>query len=333
MIRKILIFLIFIFIVFWVGGAHLMKSKVSSLIKGTGSDNIKISYSDIKVSGFPLVWKVQLLEPKITLTDEHKTNEVLLKHLSIIFNYKLTEAKINFDKSMSFHDSRDADEESYDLSSLGEELIVDFKFEKPIFLLGNSDLSSSLKAIKINNLSFTVNQDQDQVFAVSNASLVFDKTINGKIENININVAGEYRSEKSLFKFQNASISLDMDYVTNLEVISEQDSNATFERSLNIKKWESTFGNATLGIKGSVGFSKNKLPEGEIAIAMTRYPELIDAVVPDEFIVSEMYLKRLVLKIVSLEPREGLDGDAKFKIKLGVDGATVGNVNLLQFGE
>jgi hypothetical protein len=310
-----------------------MKSKLSSLVKATESDNIKITYSDIKVSGFPFVWKVQLLDPKISLTDEIKTNEFLSKHLSIIFNYKLTEAQVNFDKSISFRDSRDTNTQSYDLVSLGEELLVDLKFEKPIFLLNNSELSGSLKSIKINNSGFSVNLGQAQMFSVSNASLVFDKTVSEKLENINIKASSEYKSENSPFKFQNANISADIDYVTNLEPIGKQEANVSFERSLNITKWESTFDNSSLGFKGNVGFSRNKLPEGEIAIWVTGYPELIDIIVPDEFIVSGMYLKKLIARIVNIVPGEGAEGDAKFKIKLGVDGATVGGVNLLQLGE
>lgn len=310
-----------------------MKSKVVSLIKDFESDNIKISYSDIKVSGFPFVWEVKILDPKISLTDQLKTSEFLSKYLSVIFNYKLTEMRINFDKSVSFHDSRDTDTQVYVLSSIGESPLVGLKFEKLIFLLNNSELSNSLKSIKINNLGFVVNREQEQVFAVSDVGLVFDKTVGEKLENINIKIAGEYKSETSFFKFQNANLSLDIDYITNLEIIGEQEANVSFERLVNITEGDFAFDKATLGLKGSIQLSRNKLPEGELAVSITGYPELMDAIIPEDFIVSGQYMKRLISRAVSVEPREEPEGDAKFKIKFGSEGASIGNINLMHLGE
>lgn len=69
MIRKILLLISLVVIVLWFAGAHFIKGRLISAITELSSDNVKISYQEIAVSGFPLAWEVEFLSPKVTVVD------------------------------------------------------------------------------------------------------------------------------------------------------------------------------------------------------------------------------------------------------------------------
>jgi hypothetical protein len=307
-----------------------MKGKVVSMIDIIHSDNLKLSYTDVKVSGFPFVWKVQIVNPKISVIDQLKISEILSDHLYIVFNYRLTEATIDFDKSILFHDSRDEESKNYELLSSKDKFLLKVKFEKPIYLLDNNKLGSFLSLIKISDLDFVFMEDTKQCFSISDGKLSFDKTINKELENFNLKISGEYKSDFDFLKFQNSKMLLDLDYVVNTVEISDE-TDVKFERLLKVKKSDFTFDDSFLGIEGTIAFTKTKLPEGEIFVTITNYLELIDSIVPDEFIVSNVYLKRVVERVKNSGFNDE-DENAKFKIRFGDDGITIGDINLLELG-
>ena len=83
MIRRIILYISLSFITFWFTGVYLIKYRVAALIKNSGSDNIKLSYDDIRVSGFPSRWEIRIIAPKVTFIDSINSRELSSKSLFI----------------------------------------------------------------------------------------------------------------------------------------------------------------------------------------------------------------------------------------------------------
>lgn len=73
----------------WFAGAHLIKNKLLLIAEEASSDNIKFSYQDTNISGFPFNWQVNFISPKLTLIEQKSLRDIVLPVLNVKFNYLL----------------------------------------------------------------------------------------------------------------------------------------------------------------------------------------------------------------------------------------------------
>ena len=106
MIRKIALALVVLFVLTWIVLAHFAKSKIVSFVNNSQTDNIKISYSDASIAGFPFGFQVRFASPKITIIDQAISREIASDYLNCSFSYKLGNAKLDFGKVLYYSSAR-----------------------------------------------------------------------------------------------------------------------------------------------------------------------------------------------------------------------------------
>lgn len=86
MIRKILLFICLAYTIIWFAIAYTIKSNVVSTINNSETDNIKISYSQIKISGFPSRLQISLIDPKIKFIEHVNSKELSTEKIDLFRN-------------------------------------------------------------------------------------------------------------------------------------------------------------------------------------------------------------------------------------------------------
>lgn len=332
MIRKIAIFSIAAFVVLWIAGAHLVKGRVIFLIKARESDNIKFAYEDIKASGFPFAWRVKIISPKFTVTDQIKSTDIAFEQMIIAFNYSLTKAVVDFGHKVNLSDLTESKPASYELVSDGSKLLMNINFNKSIYFLGSNLNWRDIRSLAINLPDMAGWQNEKQIFTVSDANLVFDRVQEGALENVNIKIGGDYKGKKDFFKFQSANIEVDLDYMSNNNTQQDNKSGILFERLLKINKGYLAFDKSSISLAGTINFNRDKLPAGDISVAMTRYSDLLNQISPPGFMLAQLPIKKIITRIAKHQAESDSSFDnnnLKFKIKFSDEGINVGDIKLL----
>ena len=68
--------------------------------------------------------------------------------------------------------------------------------------------------------------------------------------------------------------------------------------------------------------------EGKLSIHMVRYEDLVDLILPDDFIFSKPYVKKIIAKAAAIEFSNEIATEVNFDIELTDKGITLGRVNL-----
>lgn len=328
-IRKIILAFIVLFVLTWIVMAHMAKSKVISFINNSQGDNIKISYSDASVAGFPFSWTVRFAAPKITIIDQVSSREISSEYLNCVFNYKLSNASLEFGKIL--HYSAYTDEGQVDLELHSEDKMKLFaKFSKTLFKL---DSSSSLRQVTrnidfSNSLIVALNKAEDELFNLNDVSCNFQNNRSDEGEYLSLKLAGGYKSSFSGHRVNNANLLLDVNYIVPDKGASG-DNSVDFDRKLEIVRAKVNLDETSCDLKGNVSLSRSNLPQGKIAVELIRYDDLVDIIVPDDFLFSKPYMKKIVAKAASIEFSNDISDKVNFDIEFTDKGIAFGRVNLL----
>jgi hypothetical protein len=128
-----------------------------------------------------------------------------------------------------------------------------------------------------------------------------------------------------------AHLFLDLNYIMRDEQFSSV-GNFDYDHKLDINKGLLKFDNASIGIDGVVKLAKTSLPKGKMNIAMNQYQDVVDLLVPEDFIISKSYIKKIIAKatMASLN-KVASNGDAvEFDVNFSDKGVTIGKLNLLE---
>lgn len=331
MIRKIAIVFVALFVVSWIALAHFAKSKVTLFISNLQTDNAKISYSDASISGFPFAWKVRLASPKITIIDQDISREISSEYMDCTFDYKLGKAELNFGKDLYYSSSSDESAIEYKISS-DQDIIgfVDF-----IDVLYKIDLSNPIrkivKSIEVANSHlaiFTVNGEE--LFDLSGVTFKLSNNLVNNAENFSLNLASNYKSSFSERNVSSARLVLDVNYIVNVDNRAAIIEENNFDHKIEIQRAKINLDDASCGLTGSVVLARNIAPKGKISVELVDYENLVNILVPDDFIFSKSYMKRFIAKAASIDFSNAITNKANFDIEFSDKGIVLGNVNLLE---
>ena len=333
MIRKILLFIALSFSIAWFAGAYLIKSKVVSLIRNSNSENVKLLYNDIKVSGFPLAWKINLIEPKIIFINSADSKEISTEELICIFDFSLKKTKIVIEKELKYRQNL-GDEKTEYLLRLSKDIENSVKFIKPIYDLSTNDnIDTAVKSVQLKSKLLSFLHDDKEMFKIADLVFALNKDHYKENEDILIKLQALYEGPDNFLNFNSASLNFSGAF--NISVVSNLPS---YLNAFKVSELDIAFGDSQIGIKGAIAFTKGKLPQGKLTVNLVHYDNIINNIIPEHFIIPRVMLNNLVEKVVSNNSREfqrssnaRSDNDIKFDIEFSENGVNIGSINLLDF--
>lgn len=327
MIRRILFFIAIIYTGLWFTGAYLIKEKVVHLVNGLGSDNIKVSFADVKISGFPGNWAINLMAPKLTFINHIDHKEISFQKLVFIINFSFRKSIVVFDGQIIQKQSSKDGTAEYVLNS-GQPLKVILKFNKPLYAAVNQEnLFDIVKDMKFDNDIIKINYQNDDILTIDNITVGINKTGTVEREVTWVKFAVTYRGSSKVWDFGAANLNFDVIF-TNNPYSSFSDNYKTWYNDVEVKGLSFTLDDAKVYVKGAMQFPREQLPQGKFSIVLANYRDIIDKLWPQEFFISKLRIKELVEKVA-----DNLDytkQEAAFDIEISGQGIRVGSINLLE---
>ena len=331
MIRKTLFFSIILVAVIWLAGAHYVKSKLLESLESIESDNIKISYADANIGGSPFAWKIIFKEPKVTLVNQSSIHELSAEEAKFYFNYDLSAVRIKFPKKLEYKNS--SAEKAYNYSLVSEKHInTNVTFTEPLCFINAYLLEKThIKSFDVAIPSLKTIFDNRDIFHIANSRLQFTQNDIKEAGEYRLKIKGDYASDVSHLTIDKAYLSLDLNYTmrdANFSSLGAFD----YDHKLDIHKGIFKFDNASIGVDGVLKLAKTSLPKGKMNISMTQYQDVVDLLVPEDFMISKSYIKKVIAKatMASLNKVASNDDALKFEVSFSDKGVSIGNLNLLE---
>lgn len=337
MIRKILVSIFLLYILIWFAIAHIIKSNIINSINNLQTDNIKISYSQVKVSGFPGCLSINLLEPKIKLIGHANSKEISTDQVMFTPDFSFKKANITLGNNVKQVESFDEKQVEYIVQS--NDLIAGLvKFNKPIYSFSKADnLRSMVKFLEVNNKNLSVIHENKERFKISDLNLLVNKTKNVEDNEMFIKAHLLYSSEENLLNFKKAELDLSM----LAEIIEDQEKKTNSLKNININHLKFLCDDsAEIYLTGGLQLFKDSLPNGKLSFELTDYHKLVDKLIPSNWLLPRKIIKMLIDKVLVLPGTEiikveGQNLEPYEKIKLEINfsskGIFIGSTNLLEF--
>lgn len=326
MIRKVILISLVLAVGLWLAAAHIIKGRLSKSLEDMGSDNIKFSYQDTKISGLPFNWVVHFVSPKIDVTGQSEAYEIKIKEAVVSFDIMPRNMHINFGKSIECQRSRGELIQHYKLKS-DDDILVDVVLNQPIYELESaSHWESAFDSVEIYINSLKATENQIETFVLSGVNVKISKNRHDSLDKIMIDLAGDYSSLANYMKIKQANLLLNSAYLVNYS-----DENINFERKIEISKAKFKFDDSELALDGSLRLRSSSLPSGEVNISMLNYLNIIEVLVPDNFPIHKNYIQKAVTKASIIDANKIVDTNEKVQFKMRFDdrGISLGAINLM----
>lgn len=301
--RKILLSLI-LYVSIWTLSAHLIKYNTVKFIENSDTDNVKISYDKVAISGFPFAWNIIFHSMKITSIEKDGLNEILLNNLSI--KYYLYKIKIAVGNIISFNDTRNPEDIKNHkiISKINHD--IDISYDIPIFQVQIDDIFKNITSVEFNIAPVKYSSEGQLKFETTEGYLRINKSIAQNREIFKIKAA----TDATIVNNKNLNLRLLLDTHYIIPLISEVDSNPESEydyrvifNKLLIKSEQSMF-----NLSGALNFKREMAPIGKLKIIFKNYSSLIDELLPDNFIFS----KTEISNFINTNSKYENDGEASY---------------------
>ena len=326
-IRKILLLCIVVAVALWVVGAHLIKGKIVDKASQYNSDNIKLQFQDAKIFGFPFAWKIKLLSPKLTIVNQNSLKEISAEEIILSFGYSFTSATINLGRKIVYSEAHNGIMQTYTIIT-PLEINSDISFNNSLFFVSdNSNWKEQLKSFSSVVPQVSGFLEDKEVFNLAAVKLysIQEKKDDNNI--LRIKASGDCSSAVRYMEINKAHLLIDVGYH---EVLENESEKRDFERKFDLSNFQLKFDNASLDIKGVVRFSRSSLPQGKLDVAIHQYHDVVDALIPEGFIFSKSFFKKVISKATATELNKDDIANASFKIIFSDKGVTIGNLNLME---
>ncbi|MEM6338856.1 MAG: hypothetical protein AAF673_02890 [Pseudomonadota bacterium] len=297
------------------------------------NSNVDFSYKDSSIGGFPFSWKISIKEPRIALISRSAAREISAEKAEFCFDYDLNSVSVSLPEAIEYNFNRA--EAFYNYSLLSEDKVtakvsfIDSLYKIP----GDKKWTTNyIKTVDLRLPDMKAIHENEEIFYVSNSNVRLLQDYADDIDRYRVKVSSDYRSDVSHIKINKAHLLLDFDYIIRNNSNFEYESLENFDHKFSIKKFLFRFDNASLDVAGSLKLARSSLPDGKIKISMMQYRDVVDFVVPEDFIISRSYIKKVIAKstMASLNKVASNDDDVKFEINFSDKGILIGNLNLLE---
>lgn len=337
MIRKILVSIFLVYILIWFTTAHIIKSNIVNTINNSQTDNLKISYDQVKVLGFPGRLKISLLEPKIKLIGHTNSKEISTDQVIFTPDFSFKKANLILGNNIKQVENFDDQQTEYNLQS-NDVITALVKFNKPIYKFSKTDnLTSLVKSVGINNKNLSVIHQNKEFCNISDLDFLVNKTQGIENDEMFIKTHLLYSSGENLFNFKKAELDLSM----LTEIVEDQEKKTNSVKNINIDYLKFLCDDsAQVYLTGGIELFKNSLPNGKLSFELTDYHKLVDKLIPNNWSLPRKIIKMLIDKALILPGAEVIKADDQNlgsyeKVKLDVTfsnkGIFIGSTNLLEF--
>lgn len=280
MIRKILFFIILFFISGWFAGAYFTKAKTVALVKSLESDSIKITYDDVRVLGFPKLWKIKFINPKVQLPIYPRLQTFSAKEILCIFDPSFKKVKLEFGYDIKqTENSHDQITENLIISN--QPLDIMAKFSKALYQISFGDsLKNIIKSVVFNNETLIVKNNDKIIFELSDLLLSINKNLGSKKnENIMITLRGEYKAAKDFWHFTHATFDMDSRFESE---------------NIKLNHFVLTLDDSKIDVTGEAKISPYQIPQGKLTITLDNYSNIIDKLLPSNFTLQKSIVKNII---------------------------------------
>lgn len=348
MIRKILIAIFLVYTLIWLIIAYTVKNNIVNIVKDAQTDNIKLSYSQVRISGFPLYMRINLVDPKIKFIDHINSKEISAKKMKFLFDFSFQKADMVFGDQIKQQENFADKLIEYDVNSK-ENIILSVKLNKPLYKLLSKDWLRSIESIQWNNKLLVVNHENKEIFNIIDLAFLIK---NEKSQNDSQNSEGDknlavqlsllYDSAEDFLNFKKAKLDLD----SLINIASNPTIGENFIKNLTINHLIfSSEDNSQVNLTGSLGFFVRHLPKGKLFFEVTNYHKVVDKLIPNNLLLPKEMIKTLIEKAANSslseivksdfnEPNFGKIGTyekIKFDIEFSDKGINIGSINLIEF--
>lgn len=336
MIRKILFFILALFVSFWFSSVHLIKNRIIDILNNLNSDNFVIKYDDIQISGFPVNWCIRIVNPNIVLINHLVLRELVLEYLDVVLDYKLDSAIVNIGKTLKYqHSSQSQNFERNIYASDDIKIFARFVKNLYFFTFNKCDTCSiyhifDLLHIDVHKFSISDIDIGKYVFFVKKFQFLFSRKYN---DEFSAKLGFHYRSNIESSKIQKAAFLLDTDYKTrsisnasNITNANDEDVIINYDNLLKINESYLSLNENRLILNGILYFNKNnKFPFGDISVSIYGYHNIMDNIPTNSFLLPKQQLKQMLDKAISLELGEyPVSNNTKFSIIFSGDTIKIG---------
>lgn len=336
MIRKILIAVFLLYTLIWLLAAYTAKNNIVNIVNNLGKDNIKLSYSQVRISGFPFHMRINLVDPKIQFIDHINSKEILVERIKFLVDFSFQKVDIVFGGEIKQQENFGDKLIEYDVNSK-ENIVLLVKLNKPLYKISSKDGLRSIKSVQCNNKLLVVNHENKEVFNIADFAFLINNKKSQDGEDLAVQLSLSYNSAEDFLSFKKAKLDLD----SLIHIANSPTKEGDLINNLTINRFIfSSEDNSQVNLTGSLGFFNSKSPKGKLFFEVTNYHKLVDKLVPNNSLLPKEMIKILVEKAVnsSSSERVKLDSDEivthekiKFDIEFSDKGINMGPVNLIEF--
>ncbi|GAB4170883.1 MAG: hypothetical protein Tsb006_8080 [Rickettsiaceae bacterium] len=301
----------------------MVKSRIIRLVEDLNSDNIKITFQDTAISGFPFSWHIKFIAPKITIVGQNALQEFAFEE--VIFCHNLSNTEIDFSNQITYNKTNALTNETYILSA-EQNIVFNASFKDPLLFIKNNKIRSIGSSLPEISCSY---QDKE-IFKLQYIKTFASCEEQNALDSFKVRLSGDFISLVDSFKVHKAHLLLDMGYLVNDSVLESQSDDKDFERKIEIANLQLKLDDAAVDAKGHLKLSRSSLPKGTLDLSLIQYHDVVDILVPEGFIFSGSFIKKIISKANSLEMTKNNIGNASFRINFSDKGVTIGKLNLLE---
>jgi hypothetical protein len=265
------------------------------------------------------------------LVNQSSIYEFVAKDAKFYFNYDLSAVRIKLPKNLEYKNSSAENFDSYSLVS-EKDIDANIIFTEPLYSIDTDHLEKRhVKSFDIAISSLKTLINNRDIFHIANSQLQFTQNDIKEIGEYGLQIKGDYASDVSHLTIDKAHLFLDTTYTMRDDHFNSE-SDFDYDHKLNVHKGIFKFDNASLGIDGVLKLAKTSLPKGSMNISMSQYQDVVDLLVPEDFMISKSYIKKIIAKATmsSLNKVASNDDDLKFEINFSDKGVSIGKLNLLE---
>ncbi len=205
MIRKILLFIAIIYSIVWFIIAYTIQGNIINSIKNLETDNIKISYNQIKFFGFPKHLRIRLVNPKVKFINHVNSKLISAEQITFLFDFSFKKVSLILEKAINQQKSFDSKSIGYSIHS-EKDITALIKFNKPVYRLSHGDnIKSIIKCIQINNKLLSIIQESKEVFNIADLFFLINKIKSKDGDNIALQLRLLYFCPTKILKFYNST--------------------------------------------------------------------------------------------------------------------------------
>lgn len=330
MIRKISLFIIALIIGAWLIAGHIIKNKLIIITSNFASDNIKFSYKDTELSGFPFYWQITYIDPKIEIINQKHSSEISLPQFNVKINYLIKDVDLQFGNLAYYDWNKNGVISEYKIVST-EDIVMNLKFDESLCFL-NSVLDWNKAGMSVNlDIARIDTINNSKIFSLSDINLSFHQKNNNEISNKDIKLITNYSSSENDLRIKKAYLMLDLEYLTNNTVFNIN-KKLDFEHKINLSKISLKLDDSFLDISGSLKFNRDSAPRGDLNISINNPNLISEFLLSDNFISRNPSIKPIISKLNLSNLPDDNDNYQKsdFKVHFSDKGISIGKLNYIE---